>query len=92
MSLIDKIRRKNTVKPLVSDHPRCMRRFSARALARGGLDTSTLRNLIPRALFPGFGSGAPRPQSQGKAPWGQGCTLRHGISCMQFLSYVYVKT
>ena len=25
-------------------------------------------NLVPRALFPGF----PRPQSQGKAPWGRG--------------------
>ena len=30
-------------------------------------------NLVPRALFPGFGGGAPRPQSQGKAPWGRGC-------------------
>ena len=29
-------------------------------------------NLVPRALFPGFGGGAPRPQSQGKAPWGRG--------------------
>ena len=28
-------------------------------------------NLVPRALFPGFGGG-PRPQSQGKAPWGRG--------------------
>ena len=26
-------------------------------------------NLVLRALFPGF----PRPQSQGKAPWGRGC-------------------
>ena len=29
-------------------------------------------NLVPRALFPGFGGGA-RPQSQGNAPWGRGC-------------------
>ena len=33
--------------------------------------------IVPRALFPGFGGGAgkglfpPRPQSQGKAPWGR---------------------
>ena len=30
-------------------------------------------NLVPRALFPGFGGGAPRLQSQGNAPWGRGC-------------------
>ena len=29
--------------------------------------------LVPRALFPGFGGGAPHLQSQGKAPWGRGC-------------------
>ena len=29
-------------------------------------------NLVPKALFPGFGGGAPHLQSQGKAPWGRG--------------------
>ena len=33
-------------------------------------------NLVPNALFHGFGGGAsecPHLQSQGKAPWGRGC-------------------
>ena len=34
------------------------------------------RNLVPRALFPGFGGGAPHLQSQRKAPWGRGCWPR----------------
>ena len=34
------------------------------------------RNLVPRALFPGFGGGAPHLQSQRKAPRGRGCWPR----------------
>ena len=34
-----------------------------------------LFNLIPRALFPGFGGGVPHLQSQGKAPLGWGWAL-----------------
>ena len=34
-------------------------------------------NLVPRALFPGFGGGA---QSQGKAPWGRGWQALSGAS------------
>ena len=33
-----------------------------------------LANLVPRALFPGFGGG-PHHQSQGEAPWERGCGL-----------------
>ena len=34
-------------------------------------------NLVPRALFPGFGGGA---KSQGKAPWGRGWQALSGAS------------
>ena len=37
-------------------------------------------NLVPRALFPGFGGGAPRLQSQGKEPWGRGCVKIFQVS------------
>ena len=37
---------------------------------------SVVNNLVPRALFSGFGSGAPHLQSQGKAPWGRGCVVK----------------
>ena len=44
-------------------------------------------NLVPRALFPGLGGGAPHLLSQGKAPWGRGWKpLCHG-----FLGHVVIK-
>ena len=45
---------------------------SNRAIGKTIRFVKELSNLVPRALFPGFGGGAPRPQSQGKAPWGRG--------------------
>ena len=35
-----------------------------------------VNNLVPRALFSGFGGGAPHLQSQGKALWGRGCVVK----------------
>jgi len=42
--------------------------------AKSPLPVDILRNLVPRAVFPGFGGGA--PHLQGKAPWGPGCVFR----------------
>ena len=40
-----------------------------------------IHNLVPRALFPGFGGGAvsqrfEHPRVLGKAPWGRGCIIQ----------------
>ena len=43
-------------------------------LIYGGPKSIGLANLVPRALFPGFGGG-PHHQSQGNAPWERGCGL-----------------
>ena len=43
-------------------------------------------NLVPRALFPGFGGA----QSKGKAPWGRGWNTHPGqveIDLLKFLSF-----
>ena len=55
-------------------------------------------NLVPRALFPGFGGA--RPQSQGKAPWGRGWHAEGdnspppsswSTSCKFFGGYIFLR-
>ena len=46
------------------------------------------RNLVPSALFPGFGGGAPHLQSQRKAPWGRGCWPREKKSLIKHFMYL----
>ena len=39
----------------------------------GTPDPDRISQPRPQGAFPGFGGGASHLQSQGKAPWGQGC-------------------
>ena len=41
-------------------------------------------NLVPRALFRGFGGGAPLPKPR-KAPWGRGCMNKRYMKGVTFV-------
>ena len=55
--------------------------FVLRSIGAGG-------NLVPRALFPGFGGGVSQLQSQGKAPWGRGWAGGRGWLLSSFPSHL----